>query len=82
MDLIDYEGEEVLISLRKIAQDPNEDMVLSATCGESLGILLSKKSKLEWNYLRLIRPIAYDEAYAVIKNRRPEWIEELLKDKE
>ena len=72
-----YEEPRVLQVLRKVAADFEEDLLVSSTCGTSIGEILIKQPTLNGDFLKLIRPGAYSKAYAIIKNYRPEWIEEL-----
>jgi len=79
MDLASYPYDNVMEALHKAAVDPDEDVLVAASCGESLGEMMVARNKLEWDYLKLILPVAYREAYEVIKREKPEWIEKLLK---
>lgn len=80
MDLASFPDDDVLKALNKIACDPNENSMVLESSGESIGEILVQRTSLEWDYLKLVTPIAYQAAYSIIQIDRPEWINAVLKE--
>ncbi|MDP1608649.1 MAG: hypothetical protein Q8L98_04990 [Chlamydiales bacterium] len=67
MDLGRFSDERALIALIQVASNPNEDEMILASCGESIGAILIKKRKYDVALLDDLAPIAKHAAYSFIK---------------
>lgn len=75
IDLSAFATEKTIKALLLVATDLNEDDLVSGSSGESLGLIWIKMKQLNLDDFNSLSSNAYREAYEVIKQNRPDWIE-------
>jgi hypothetical protein len=74
IDLRKYDEEIALESLLQIAIDPNEELTLMETCGESIAEIWVRNNRFNFDVYNKMHPQAQLEAKGYIKIRKPEWL--------
>jgi len=75
MDLGNYNDDQALNALIKVATDPLEDNdTLSNSCGESIAAIFIKRGQYDRKIVDHLSPSAKNGALAMIQSQRPEWM--------
>lgn len=74
MDLFEFNEDDALDALIKIAQDTNEDPTVLNSCGESIASIWVKRNKFDKNCFDNLTKEAQCGIYYVIKQDRPDWL--------
>jgi hypothetical protein len=71
--LAKYPCEELLKALIKFASNPEENKIIIASVGESIGEIILSINKFDASFLVNLVPEARKEAVGIIKVKKPEW---------
>lgn len=71
--LAEFDDNDVIEILYKVANDLNVEWIVRASCGESLAEIWIRKQEIDYNLLVSLKDVALDEALALIKYHRPDW---------
>ncbi len=77
MDLADYSDEETLQALYSCGSDPLEDKIIQSSCGESLAEIMVRNLFLNKQYIVGLSDYAVAEFKGYLKNKKPEWLEQI-----
>jgi len=72
--LAKYPTSEVLNKLVIFASNPNENKIVLASLGESIGEIMIAKNKFERDIIEKLTPLAKQEALGIIHGKKPEWL--------
>lgn len=75
MELEKFDDPKALEALQTIAADHDEDDILTAMCGESIGYIWARQNNFSEEIYARLTPSAKMEIRDVIEIQRPEWIE-------
>lgn len=72
--LANHPSKEVLDMLVKFASNPEENKIVLASVGESIGEIMVSINKFESSIFKQLVPEAKNEALGIIKGKKPEWL--------
>lgn len=73
MDLGDYDDEQALNVLLKVARDPKECQMVIASSGEAIARILVRRNEYRPDILGSLYGVAKMEAEGFIRAEKPEW---------
>jgi hypothetical protein len=74
-----FQDEETVDILIKVANDSDCDEMIKASCGESIGQIWLSTQQISYDKLSYLNGIALSEVLSLIKTQRPDWYETYLK---
>lgn len=74
-----FQDEEIVDILIKVANDSDCDEMIKASCGESIGQIWLSTQQISYDKLPYLNGIALTEVLSLIKTKRPDWYETYLK---
>ena len=79
IDLGYFEGHEVVQALFTVAMDASfQSEMVKGSCGESLASVWVRTGEIDFGLLSQLEGTAFNEAVAIIKEKRKDWYSEYL----
>jgi hypothetical protein len=81
MDLFEYDNNDALTALIKVAKNKDEDPIILNSCGESIGSIWVKSNNFDINCYDNLTKQAQVGINIVLRSDRPEWLKMIDKHK-
>ena len=80
MDLGEYDSDEAISALAKVASDPNEEDIIVDSCAESMAEIWVRMNKFNEYLFKKLSPLAKNIISKLILSKNPTLIARVVKD--